>query len=187
MVDKNALKQAHVKLLSDEEMLARLRDALKRKSVSLRHLSQALGVPYRSVQNYLGGETRMPASFLINVCGYVGLEPSFLYNGDFRPHYHDLKDAVAKACQVLDIPRQEDAQLVDGILRSGETPQRVFVDRATELISENYDRFRHEWLNRRTAAFGFRGDPFVDDHSDKQVDQSGLPVPPLDPARDIDG
>ena len=178
IVGNNAPKQAHVKVISDEEMLARLRDAFKRKRVSLRSLSQALGVPYRSVQNYMGGETRMPASFLLNVCGYIGLESGFLYHGDFRPHYHDLKDAVAKACKILDVPPYEEPKLVGGSYRTGETPQRVFIDRATELISENYDRYRHEWLNSRYDASGFRGDPFIDDRTGKKVDQSSLPVGP---------
>lgn len=187
MAGRIALEQAHVKVLTEDELLVRLRDALKRKRVSLRHLSQVLGVPYRSVQNYMGGETRMPASFLINVCGYIGLEPSFLYHGDFRPHYYDLKDAVAKACKILNVPNHEEPELVDGILRSGDTPQRMFVDRATELISENYDRFRHDWLNRRTSDHGFRGDPFIDDRTGRKVDQSGLPIVGTEPSGSGDG
>ena len=129
----------------------------------------------------------MPASFLLNVCGYVGLESGFLYHGDFRPRYYDLKDAVARACKILNVPAHEEPKTIDGIVHVDETPQRVFVDRATDLIRENYDRLRHEWLNSRTYALGFRGDTVIDDRTGRMVDQSGLPVDAGDPSASNDG
>ncbi len=173
---KIALEQAHVNLLSEEQLLVRLRDVLKRKGVSLRSLSKDLGVPYRSVQNYVGGETRMPASFLLNVCAYVGLEPSFLYRGDFRPSWPDLYDAVFQACKVLNALPPDEFNLGTESSHAGGRPQVNFVGRATEIVSENYDRFRHEWLSRRNPDFGMRGDPFIGDLSAKGDDQPGLPV-----------
>ena len=150
--------------LSDDELIAILKDVLKRKGVSLRALSDGLNVPYRSVQNYVGGETRMPAAFLMNACAYIGIEPSYFYNKDFRPEWSDLYDAVFKALEQLEFMPAENAKASEGSGSGDGRPQVKLAAKATALISEGYDRYRTEWLNNRLgAAAGRRGDPHVAD------------------------
>lgn len=141
----------------DEDALVRsLREVIKAKKVSLRAISEHLGVPYRSVQNYVGGETRMPADFLLNVCAFIGIEPEYLMHGDFYLRENDLYDALAKAL--------ERANLIEPpmLARAGRplTPDEQvaheerlrILDLVTTLTSEQYERFRQEWLQRKDGG-----------------------------------
>lgn len=79
---------------ADDWLLIALKDALKARGVSMRHLSNQLAIPYRSLQNYLSGESRIPSDVLLRICGEIGLEADYLREGSFEVSHSDLYDAV---------------------------------------------------------------------------------------------
>lgn len=142
-------------LLSEEELVRSLREILKSKRVSLRDISRDLEVPYRSVQNYIGGETRMPAAFFLNLCVYIGLEPDFLATQDFRPREDDLYDAVWNALHRVEIFKKlpyrisNSRDLNDGDETRIQSDQIALARKITVIIAEQYDRYRREWLDKK--------------------------------------
>ncbi|MGO4523977.1 helix-turn-helix domain-containing protein [Microvirga sp. 2MCAF35] len=131
--------------LTDEELVAALKDVLKQKGVSLRQISQDLEIPYRSVQNYLGGETRIPASIFLRICNYLGIESDYFIYKDFRPQASELFDAVYYALDrvgLLPTPNSE----------TDHTNRKIFVASLTTAIADHYDRFRLKWLSRKDGG-----------------------------------
>jgi len=90
---KNTPNQVYNKL-PDDWLVVALRDALKARRVSMRHLSESLSIPYRSIQNYVSGESRIPGDVLLRICAEIGLEPQHLLTGSFEVSHSDLYDAV---------------------------------------------------------------------------------------------
>lgn len=80
--------------LPDDWLVVALRDALKVRRVSMRHLSEKLSIPYRSIQNYVSGESRIPGDVLLRICAEIGLEPDYLLKGNFEISHADLYDAI---------------------------------------------------------------------------------------------
>ncbi len=128
-------------LVSDAELVERLRRVLKQKGVSQRDLSSTLGVPYRSVQNYLSGDTRIPAVFFIEVCRYIGVEMEYFGRGDFRPDFESLSDAVAAAIKESSVARPPKPE-----------PNPTLVARMTATISERYHQHRVSTLDEPLQA-----------------------------------
>ena len=62
----------------------------------MRALSDGLSIPYRSLQNYFSGESRMPADVLLRICAEIGLEADYLLKNSFEVSHGDLYDAVHK-------------------------------------------------------------------------------------------
>lgn len=75
-------------------LLVALKSAIKARRVSMRDLSDRLSIPYRSLQNYLSGESRIPADVLLRICAEIGLEADHLLKGSFEISHGDLYDAV---------------------------------------------------------------------------------------------
>lgn len=82
--------------ISDDRIIAALKSALKTRKVSMRALSESLSIPYRSLQNYFSGESRMPADVLLRICAEIGLEADYLLKSGFEVVHGDLYDAVHK-------------------------------------------------------------------------------------------
>ena len=123
--------------ITDALLAERIRDVLKLAGKSQRDVSRELEIPYRSVQTYLAGETRIPATFLLALCQNIGLEPDYLVSGDFRPRRADLYDAVIRALDDMGLlpPRDE----LDNSGQRAEVAGHI-----TATIREAYDRYRRE-------------------------------------------
>ncbi len=80
----------------DDWLVVALKSAIKARGVSMRDLSDRLSIPYRSLQNYLSGESRIPADVLLRVCAEIGLEADHLLKGSFEVAHGDLYDAVLR-------------------------------------------------------------------------------------------
>lgn len=79
----------------DEEALIRdLKALMKQRKRSARSISQAINVPYRSMQNYLSGESRTPAIVLIAILDELGADLRLLRSGDNLLRHADIYDAV---------------------------------------------------------------------------------------------
>jgi len=147
----------------DSELAERLRVILKARGISQRAISKDLGVPYRTVQNYLGGEIRIPAIFFLKLCHYIGIEADYFIYQDFSLSRPDVYDAIIRALEKCDLlpPRPP-----------GDTPQtdaeretwRKRIELASQMAAsfgEAYERYRREWLEKgmkvkTTVPFGER-------------------------------
>jgi len=83
--------------LDDATLAGRLRDVLRLKGISLRDISTALDMPYRTIQNYMTGSTKIPATFVFEVCHLIDVEPNYFLYGDFKPQYTDMHSAILEA------------------------------------------------------------------------------------------
>ncbi|MCI4680427.1 helix-turn-helix domain-containing protein [Rhodoblastus acidophilus] len=131
----------------DARLAEALRAVIKKKRVSMKLISEKLGISYRTVQNYINGENRIPADFFLRLAHLLRIDADYFIYGDFRPHHSDLYDAVCGSLIEL------------GLMPSlgPETPQHerekalTLAARMTADLEARYDRFRAE------GAFG----PFV--------------------------
>jgi len=126
----------------DVSLAESLRNILKKKKVSLRQLSEALSVPYRTIQNYLAGDQKIPAVFFLRICHYIGIDPSYFIYGDFRLNQNDMYDAVYEVLDRLNLlpPHQvqnfpEGGQIVSSLERN-----QMVSSIAVQLI-ERYDHW----------------------------------------------
>lgn len=79
---------------SQVEIVATLREAMKKRSVKLTDLSRLTGVPYRSLQNYFSRRTEMPALVYLKLCAQLGLDPFYVKEGSFKVEYLPLRRAL---------------------------------------------------------------------------------------------
>jgi hypothetical protein len=80
---------------SEKQVLAGLRKVLRRRGVKLTDLASQIGVPYRSLQNYMAGTSRMPLDVYLRICGSIGITPDYPIAGRFRLDHHALQRAIA--------------------------------------------------------------------------------------------
>jgi transcriptional regulator with XRE-family HTH domain len=66
---------------ADHLLVGRIDRFLERRGITLRKFANDLKLPYRTVQNYMTGDVRLPASFLGSVCSYLGVEADYLLFG----------------------------------------------------------------------------------------------------------
>ncbi|WP_425486578.1 helix-turn-helix domain-containing protein [Chelatococcus caeni] len=145
--------------LNDSQLAARMREVMKLRGVSMRSLSADLGIPYRSVQNYLSGEVRIPATFLLLFCSHIGVEADYFIYGNFHPSHEELYDALFSI--LLEAGCLPDPKVARDDETGGEvidSSERIAVARRiTAVVSERYDHYRRTWL---TEKHGSRGLPF---------------------------
>ena len=67
---------------------------MKEDNITMRMLSDARGVPYRSVQNYLSGKSRMPADVFVSFCSYLDVDINYIRTGKFNIYHWSLWDAL---------------------------------------------------------------------------------------------
>lgn len=69
---------------------------MQQGNVSMTSLAKTTGLPYRTVQNYLSGTTRMPAAAYIQICDALGINNQFVTQGTFHLQFAHLYDALWK-------------------------------------------------------------------------------------------
>lgn len=132
----------------DDLQLARdLRSVLEEKKVSLKTLSRDLEIPYRSLQNYISGQNRIPATILILILDRLGIDLHYLRNRDHLLRHADLYDAIWESLGdnlvEIDLPsrnRHLDPQGNADDYRRFQKKQANATALAI-LISEKYDSF----------------------------------------------
>lgn len=142
---KNTPNQVHDKL-PDDWLVVALKDALKARKVSMRHLSERLSIPYRSLQNYFSGESRIPADVLLRVCAEIGLEADSLLKHSFQVSHADLYDAVVLVLK--DVLPHIEIKGDGAVVRASPAGDRSeFLTAAhvlTVRLNEAYARYREE-------------------------------------------
>lgn len=130
--------------LQNDQIVTRLKHVMKCKRVSARELSTALNIPYRTVQNYLSNESRIPADFLLNVCNYIGIEVDYFIYHDFKPRQGEMYDAVFELMEERGWLPSPMASAERSLVDFSEL--NAFVAVVVVTLIERYDRYRSAWL-----------------------------------------
>jgi len=78
----------------EERLLVGLRSAMKEKKMSLTGLSKRVEIPYRSLQNYFSGNTKMPAVVYVKICEELGIDNHYVLHGSFEFSHNAFRDAL---------------------------------------------------------------------------------------------
>ena len=142
-------------VISDQELLEGLRSAMKSRKVSVRALSERLGVPYRTLQNYLTGQTRLPAATFLSACNALGLDQHFVMTNSFELSGSDMYDAVLTVLNdvlpLIDAPSVEadvKPRLTD---KSDSAHRQVAATVLAIKLSKAYDKYRRDTWKKEVA------------------------------------
>lgn len=78
----------------DAEIVAGFRRALDLSGRTIRSVSVSTGIPYRSLQNYLSGTSKMPAAVFLALCEDLGVNSNFIRHGFFGIQPSTVEDAL---------------------------------------------------------------------------------------------
>ena len=85
----------------NEDWDARVVDGFKRALAAsgrtIRSLSDETGIPYRSLQNYFSGTSKMPAGVLLKLCQELSINSDYLAHGTFQLPHTTLRDALYRS------------------------------------------------------------------------------------------
>jgi lambda repressor-like predicted transcriptional regulator len=135
---------------SDAELAQRLHAALRQRGTSLRSLSVALNIPYRTVQNYFSGQVKIPAIFVLKMARNQGiaLPEIFPFIGEER--VDDFAAALRSAFSRYSIAEEESAGAgMNGTAPSQAKRQALSIDQIAVVLHEEY-------IALRTARFAQR-------------------------------
>lgn len=131
----------------EKDLAETIKSVLKSKKISMRKLSEEIDIPYRTVQNYLNGDARIPAVFLLKVCHYLDIESDYLIYKDFLLRGSDFYDAV------YDVLLQENiipnTNNWDEIIKNNN-----FATKISTSIREKYNFYRNQSLGTKSYGFG---------------------------------
>lgn len=78
----------------DDLLVSGVKRALDEKRMSVKQLSSLTEIPYRTLQKYTSGETKMPASALVRICDVLDVDLYYLVHGEFDLNHIALWDAL---------------------------------------------------------------------------------------------
>lgn len=78
----------------DQLLVSGIKSAMAEGKVSMRGLSTRTKLPYRSLQNYLSGTSKMPASAYVAICQALGIDNQYVLQGSFELPHAQLWDAL---------------------------------------------------------------------------------------------
>lgn len=143
----------------DEQSLARdLRALFEQRGKSARSVAIAIDLPYRSMQNYLAGSSKMPASVLVSILDELGSDLVELRTGRRLLGHWILQEAITRALgdELLKVSLEGPLQSIRQIPPDRRSPdEQEKVDLANRVaaqlsvkISEAYDAFARENVGR---------------------------------------
>lgn len=91
---------------SDEELARRLRFLMDEQGETIKDAAETIGVPYRTLQNQLNGNNKMPASTFAKLVSMLNVPLSFVVSGrvelSHRALANALKEVLGKSLPVVD-------------------------------------------------------------------------------------
>ena len=81
----------------DENLALRIRAVMDERGITITEAAEATGVPYRTLQNQLGGKNKMPASTFAKLTEMREVPISFLVNERIRLNARALQLAIRDA------------------------------------------------------------------------------------------
>lgn len=79
---------------ADDAIIDALRALMSRQRLKMTDLAEGIGVPYRSLQNYMSKRSPMPLAVYVAVCEWIGVTPDYPIRGRFKLAHHDLQKAL---------------------------------------------------------------------------------------------
>lgn len=163
----------------DAEIVACIKRVMETQKVSMRFLSERTRIPYRSLQNYLRGESRMPAAALLAIMETLRINSDYLVRGDFLPPHAVSYDAALAllpelASAVLEADR---AGLLAKNSWGSVTPPPTGTPSARaaqELAARLAAEYALEVDRRRTAAIHERNETGLPSPTVRQLEQKRL-------------
>ena len=81
-------------MIDDAQLVSGLKRAMDASRVTLRELSRQTEVPYRSLQNYMSGRSRLPADVYVALCAALGIDTQYVVQGSFQLPIDPLYDVL---------------------------------------------------------------------------------------------
>lgn len=81
----------------DENLARRIRALMDEREITITEAAEATGVPYRTLQNQLGGKNKMPASTFAKLTEMLEVPISFLVDERIRINARALQLAIRDA------------------------------------------------------------------------------------------
>ena len=144
------------RLIEDHQVIEGVRALMKKRRVTLKLLSKELEIPYRTLQNYLNGESRFPASVFISICVYLGLEPPYIISNTFEISEWDLFDAVNVALQdilpYLDLSQSNQLKIRNEPVPPLSNDRPMVAMSIARKLNSQFNRLRTETLEKSQAS-----------------------------------
>ncbi|BBF92914.1 helix-turn-helix domain-containing protein [Blastochloris tepida] len=71
-----------------------LRRVMEIRKVKMTALAERVGIPYRSLQNYLYKKSPLPLDVFMKICSSLDITPEWVFSGRFHVDTHALRDAL---------------------------------------------------------------------------------------------
>ncbi|MFO1038123.1 MAG: helix-turn-helix transcriptional regulator [Geminicoccaceae bacterium] len=68
----------------DAKIIKQIQITMAVRRVTMRDLAPLVGMPYRTLQNYLQGKSRLPAAVVIKLAEALNVRPEFLLCGNLE-------------------------------------------------------------------------------------------------------
>lgn len=82
---------------TEAKYITELRRIIDRRKVKITYLAKRVGIPYRTLQNYLSGRHRIPLQAYIDICYKLGITAEYPLVGKFKLDHHALQKAILMA------------------------------------------------------------------------------------------
>jgi transcriptional regulator with XRE-family HTH domain len=138
-----------------DEIAARTATVAKRMGLSLRALAREIDLPYRSLQNYLSGESRLPADVVVRAAKALGVETDFLFFGRVSLNAAAVRKSLEGALEDV-LPRlmttgravkvRDDDRLFDVGSEAAAALRAAVVEHLTAQMQQFYEAFRETSL-----------------------------------------
>ncbi|WP_057462601.1 helix-turn-helix transcriptional regulator [Pseudovibrio sp. POLY-S9] len=143
----------------NDQLVARLKATMKLAKMSLKHMSEKIGLPYRSLQNYMSGKTRLPADVYVLMCQELGVDNQYVMQGNFHLERWPLYDAIWVSLDrhgywpeyVVKADVEYDDSISDmlsGYLPKRKRPKKVMVERMVDDVLMTYHQERERLLKK---------------------------------------
>jgi len=132
----------------DQALIDGIKRTMKEGKFSMRSLADRTGIPYRSLQNYLSGTTRMPASAYVQICNVMGVDNQYILQGNFHLQFMQLWDAlwIAFGDGLADLSYKPSTTGFHDQKRHNQ--KQAAASAFAEKISDAYDRVLRERLEQ---------------------------------------
>lgn len=79
---------------TDDDLIDLVREIISQKGLKVPALAKELGLKYRTLQNYLYKESRMPIWVFLEICARVGITGEYAMRDRFKLDTNVLKEAM---------------------------------------------------------------------------------------------
>jgi len=125
----------------NDRIISGIKRVMKERKRSIKSMSESTGLPYRSLQNYLSGSSRLPADVYVKILEVLDVDNQYIMEGTFHLKYWPLWDSLW-------------ASLGDSLVNTEYKPDTGFPDdmefhnrkqlaaaKLLERINDNYNKF----------------------------------------------